>query len=157
MPVAATQMYNGGYEALMQNGMSGAGTFMWVLVGNDYVPNIADTTALEFGGSEIANPDIGEPINATDVLITRTPGGFDESFFQAGSAAGASIVEFGPGVMTYRYLCLVRPVTSGTYETTAELIFYVDLLSSDSDATTAAGEYVTVNMTSSGWFKMKQV
>lgn len=154
MPVVATQLYNSGYEVLMQDGMSGAGTFMWVLVENDYNPDLTHTTGADFGGNELTAP--GAPINATDVQITKTPGLAKESYFQAGSAAGANIVEFGPGIMTYRYLALVRPVTPGTYATTAELIFYIDLIDSDSNDTTTATEYVTVNMTSSGWFKMLQ-
>lgn len=154
MPVLATQLYNSGYEALMQDGLSGAGTLMWVLVENDYNPDLTDTTGADFAGNELVAP--GAPINATNVLITKTPGLGIESFFQAGSAAGTGIVEFGPGVMTYRYLCLVRPVGAGTYATTSELIFYIDLIDSDSNDVTASGEYVTVNMANSGWFKMVQ-
>ena len=152
MPVAATQMYNSGYDALITDGLAGAGAFMWVLVAHAYGPDPTHTTGLDFDGNEIgAGGGDGAPINATNVAITTIG---TEAFFQTDN------VSIGPdntgGTITYRYLVLVRPATPGSYATTAELIFYIDLLSAETDATTLINESVNVNMTSNGWFKMVQ-
>jgi hypothetical protein len=153
MPVQATQMYNSGYNALMAGGESPSdttpGEFYWVLVSNDYTPSITHSTGADFGGNEITAGD-GVPKAATLVAISTTG---SEAFFQTAN------VSIGPdttgGTITYRYLALVR--TGGvTYSTSADLIFYIDLLGADTESTTAINESVNVNMTNSGWFKMVQ-
>ena len=147
MATETTQMYNTGYDNLFTDGVVGADEFMWVLVDSNYIADPIDTDASDFGGNESASA-----ISATSVDITNTPGTAAESFFQTAN------VQFGPAAMTYKYLVLVRPAVAGNYvaDTTTKLIFYVDLTGGDSNDETAAGDYVTVNITGNGWFKMVQ-
>ena len=149
MPTLATQLYNSGHDVLVTDALAGTAEFKWVLVDNDYTPDVAHTTGADIGTDAITAGD-GAPISATSVVMTTIGTG---GYFQTAD------VSIGPdvagGTIIYRYLVLAR--TGGAaYSDTAELIFYIDLLDSSSDATTAAGESVNVNMTSSGWFKMVQ-
>lgn len=150
MPEQATQLYNSGYDVLITDALAGTGEFMWVLVDTDYIPDPAHTTGADLGTDAIITPDDLQPINATSVAITTIGTG---GYFQTDNV---SIGPYTSGADSYRYLVLVRPITPGTYADTAELIFYIDLIGSSSNDTTAAGESVVVNMTSSGWFKMVQ-
>ena len=156
MPVQTTQMYNNAYDVLTSGDITIPSALMWVLVTTDYNPLVTHTTASDLGGFEIVSPDVGQPTDATNVGISIVS---TEGYFQAGTAdGGGSAVKYGPGVMVFRYLVLVKPAVAGSYvaDVTTDLIFYIDLIGSNSNDSTLITEYLTINMTSSGWFKMVQ-
>ena len=161
MAVQATQLYNQAYAKMMHGGESptdaAAGTYMWVLVDAAYTPLDTHTAGTDFSGNEYGDGvGAGEPIAATNLVVTATPGDPDETFWQGGCAAGATSVIFGPTVtIDAQYLCLVKPSTPGTYATDAELIFWIDLTGNSTNLSSTAGDF-TITMHASGWFKFSQ-
>ena len=160
MAVQATHLYDSGYEAMFDGGESPtdatAGTYMWVLVEATYDALDTHTTGANFGGNEIVPTNDGQPINATNLTFIASPGAANESFFQAGANASAGVVAFGPSVtISAQYLALVKPVTPGTYATTAELILFIDMTGDDTNLTSTNGDF-TITMPTSGWYKVSQ-
>lgn len=159
MAVQATHMYDGGYEAMFDNGESPtdatSGAYFWLLATQGYTPVDTHTTTTsvtnQVGGD-------GVPIAATNLEFLASPGAANESFFQAGTTAGgAGVVQFGPNVtITAKYLILVKCATPGTYSATAdELIFFIDLTGGASDLSSSNGDF-TITMPASGWYKVSQ-
>jgi hypothetical protein len=160
MAAGTVQLYNTAYETLFQDATrqwddATAGNIMWMLADDSYTP--ADTHATTTNVTNQVITGDAVPINATNLVVTDTPGTAAQTFFQAGCSTGATEVSWGTAVdISARWLICVQPVAAGTFSaTTSKLIFYVDLNTATGNLTSTSGEF-TINMPSDGWFYISQ-
>ena len=122
-----------------------AGSFMFILVGNLYTPDVTHTVTGDL--TDIITAGDGAPINvptpAIDIL--SVPG---TTFLSSGSA------NFGTTVtITTKFLICINPLAAATFSaTTSKLLWYVDL----DDATGTAERSSTnsdfvINTPANGW------
>ena len=75
MAVQATHLYDSGYEVLFADASdpldATAGTYMWALASSTYTAADTHTTTTNVTGQVTGD---GDPINATNLAITATPG-----------------------------------------------------------------------------------
>ena len=158
MAAGTVQLYDTAYETLFQDATrqwddSTSGSIYWVLATSSYTPSDAHTTTTDVTNKVGGD---GAPIAATDLVITDTPGTANETYFQAGAGGTPGVVSFGTNVtITAQYLIAVQPTSAGSYSgTTDKLIFYV-AIDTGGDVSSTNGEF-TINMPTSGWFKISQ-
>lgn len=151
MPVGNVKKYDG-FEAVLNASSErqwddvAAGSCMFVLCTDAYTPLAADVTAADLAGVITAGD--GAPIDVVNPTLDKvtTPG---STYLNSDPA------NFGSNVtVTAKYLICLQPVVAGVYATTAKLLTYLDLNTTDANSSliSVASDY-SISPAAGGWAK----
>lgn len=124
-----------------------AGNIMFCLCDETYTPVSTHTTTTDLSGLITAGD--GAPIAATSLAIDNTTTAGTTYLDSASASFGTTVT------ITAKYFIAVMPVTAGTFSaTTSNLLFWLDLNTTNSSATvsSAAADFVVLP-SANGWIK----